>query len=374
MNNLFQSLFKKLFSLSFIFILLPLSSQTIIKGSDRIVKVNKTVITRDELEKTYNEINKLAPIYGKSFSKKEVLQTMIDEVLLRNEIKTKGLIVDQNQVNQEINKIKYQYTQFMSQQNPNFQYSEEEFKAYLLKEGNITYEKFEEKIKEKVLVNQYIFKRAEAKLRAVDQKVFSDSELRKFRNDNLSQFVQPDSVEVKHIFLRTVLADGKTQIPANEKEIVRKRIVDILARLKKGESFDQLCELNSEDIESRDRINPKTGKLDRGYLGVMPVTGEYAEQLKEIYGFSQKHLEDLFNLGAGKYSDIIESRVGFHIFYIVNKIPERIIPYEEAKPQIIEYFKLREKEKIFVEEYQNLIKELREKAEITYYAEEFRDK
>lgn len=353
---------------------LYLFSQTIIKGSDRIVKVNKTVITRSELEKTYNEINKLAPIYGKSFTKKEVLQTMIDEVLLRNEIKTKSLIVDQNQVNQEITRIKYQYSQLMSQQNPNFQYNEEEFKAYLLKEGNITYENFEEKIKEKVLVNQYIFKRAEAKLRSVEQKVFTDTELRKFRNDNLSQFVQPDSVEIKHIFLRTVLGDGKTPLPANEKEIVKKRITDILSRLKKGEDFDQLCELNSEDIESRDRINPKTNKLDRGYLGVMPVTGEYAEQLKEIYGFSQKNLEDLFNLGQGKYSDIIESRVGYHIFYIVNKIPERIIPYEEAKPQIIEYFKLKEKEKIFMEEYQKLNKELREKAEITYYTEEFKDK
>lgn len=374
-KDLFKFLFKKLvISILLISISLPVFSQTIIKGSDRIVKINKTVITRDELEKTYNEINKLAPLYGKSFTKKEVLQTMIDEVLLRNEIKTKGLIVDENQVKQEINKIKYQYTQLMSQQNPNFQYSEEGFKAYLMKEGNITYEKFEEKIKEKVLVNQYLFKKAEAKLRAVDQKVYTDSELRKFRNDNLSQFVQPDSVEVKHIFLRTVLGDGKTPIPATEKEIVRKRITDILARLKKGENFDQLCELNSEDIESRDRVNPKTGKLDRGYLGVMPVTGEYAEQLKEIYGFSQKNLEDLFNLGTGKYSDIIESRVGFHIFYIVAKIPERIIPYEEAKSQIVEYFKLREKEKIFVEEYQNLIKELREKAEITYYVDEFKDK
>ncbi len=299
---------------------------------------------------------------------------MIDEVLLRNEIKTKSIIVDENQVNQEINKIKYQYSQLMSQQNPNFKYSEEEFKAYILKEGNITYERFVEKIREKVMVNQYIFKRAEAKLRTIDQKLYSDTELRKFRNDNLSQFVQPDSVEVKHIFLRTVLADGKTSIPANEKEIVRKRILDILARLKKGENFDQLCELNSEDIESRDRINPKTNKLDRGYLGVMPVSGEYAEQLKEIYGFSQKDLESLFNLGTGKYSDVIESRVGYHIFYIVNKIPERIIPYEEAKTQIIEYFKLREKEKIIMEEYQSVIKDLREKAEITYYVDEFKDK
>ncbi|HRU45181.1 MAG TPA: hypothetical protein P5322_11710, partial [Spirochaetota bacterium] len=44
------------------------SAQTLIKGNDKVVKVNKTVITTNELEKTYSEVSKLAPVYGKNFT------------------------------------------------------------------------------------------------------------------------------------------------------------------------------------------------------------------------------------------------------------------------------------------------------------------
>ncbi|HNZ26657.1 MAG TPA: SurA N-terminal domain-containing protein [Spirochaetota bacterium] len=348
------------------------SAQTLIKGNDKVVKVNKTVITTNELEKTYSEVSKLAPVYGKNFTKKEVLQTMIDEELLRSEVKSKSIVLDENQVKQEIDAVKYQYSQMMYAQNSNFVYNENEFKAYIEKEGNMTYAKFEDKIKEKVMVKQYIMKKIEKKLMTIDQKQYPDSELRKFRNDNLSQFVQPDSVEIKHIFLRTVLGDGKTTLPDNEKQIVRKRIDDISKRLKNGESFDELCELNSEDIESRDRVNPKTKKIDRGYLGLMPVSGEAADMVKEQFGFGQDVLDKIYALGKNKFSEVIESRVGYHIFYVVDKVPERIVPYEEAKDQIINYMKMRDKENLFMEEYKNLIKELREKAEIVYYKEELK--
>ena len=371
MTNLLKKIFLTTVTMTMITILSY--GQTIIKGNDRVVKVNKTVITVNELEKTYSEVSKLSSVYGKQFTKKEVLQTMIDEELLKTEVKTKSIVLDENQVKQEIDSVKYQYSQLMLSQNPNFAFNENEFRAYIEKEGNMTYTKFEDKIKDKVLVKQHIMKRIEKKLMDIDQKQFPDSELRKFRNDNLSQFVQPDSVEVKHIFLRTVLADGKTSLPKNEKDIVKKRIDDILRRIKAGADFNQLCELNSEDIESRDRVNPKTNKIDRGYLGVMPVSGEAAEMVKEQFGFSQDVLDKLFSLGKGKYSDVIESRVGYHIFAITEKVSERIIPYEEAKDQIVQYMKIRDKEKLFMDEYKALIDELRKKAEIVYYREEYKE-
>ena len=349
-----------------------MTAQTIIKGNDRVVKVNKTVITANELENTFNEVNKLSAVYGRTFTKKEVLKTMIDEELLKSEVRKQNLVLDENQVKQEVDQIRYQYSEMMYQSNPNFKFNESEFRAYIEKEGNMTYQKFEDKIKDKVLVRQYIMKRVEKKFASIDQKTYPDADLRKFRQDNLSQFVQPNSIEVKHIFLRTVLADGKTQLPASEKAIVKKRMDDILKRIKNGESFDSLCELNSEDVESRDRVNPKTNKVDRGYLGVMPIGGEAAEVVKEQFGFDQATLDKLYALGANKLSEVIESKVGYHIFYVIDKMEERIIPFEEAKQQIIQYMKAKEKEQLFMEEYKGLIDDLNAKAEITYFKEEYK--
>ena len=195
---------------------------------------------------------------------KAVLESMIDEELLKNDVKSKSIVLDENQVNQMLEQYKMLYAQEMLKTNPNFEFKEDEYKAYIQKEVKITYEKFVEKIKDTVLVRQFIMKRAEKKLQDISQKVFSDSKIEEFYDENVNEFVVPRSVELKHIFLKTIGYDGKP-LPDSEKAIVKKRIDDILSRIRKGESFDSLCELNSEDVESRDRKNPKTGKIDRGY-------------------------------------------------------------------------------------------------------------
>lgn len=173
---------------------------------------------------------------------------------------------------------------------------------------------------------------------------------------------------MKHIFLKTVGYDGKI-LPDTEKQIVKKRIDDIYARIKKGESFDTLCELNSEDIESRDRKNPKTGKIDRGYLGILTVKDDVAKQQ-----FGETVFKALFNLEKGKYSEVMESKVGYHIFYSVDKKSQYIVPFEEAKVQITNYFRLLEQDKIVKEEFLGVIKELRSKASIEYYIDEYKPK
>ncbi len=345
-----------------------LFSTKLIVGQDKVVKVNNRVITIKELEKEFEQRSKLPSLDGSQVTKASVLESMIDEDLLKNDVKAKSIVLDENQVNQMLEQYKMMYAQEMAKTNPNFEFNEEEYKAYIQKEVKITYEKFVEKVKDTVMVRQFIMKRAEKKLQDATTKVFSDSKLEEFYDENVNEFVVPRSVELKHIFLKTVGYDGKI-LPDTEKQIVKKRIDDIYARIKKGESFDTLCELNSEDIESRDRKNPKTGKIDRGYLGILTVKDDVAKQQ-----FGEVVFKALFNLEKGKYSEVMESKVGYHIFYSVDKKSQYIVPFEEAKVQITNYFRLLEQDKIVKEEFLGVIKELRNKASIEYYIDEYKPK
>ena len=356
------------FFISLLLIVIPIFAYTqqLNVGKDKIVKVNNRVITLRELEKEFKQRSKLPSLDGTPVTKKSVLQSMIDEELLRNDIKNKSIVVDENQLKTMLDQYKMLYTQEMTKDNPNFKFSEEEYRAYIQKEVELTYDKFEEKVKETIMVRQYIEKRCEKKLQDVFNRVYADSKLEEFYDANIKEFVAPRSVEIKHIFLKGVDYKGDP-LPQSEKTIVKKRADDILKRLKAGENFDALCEMHSEDIESRDKVNPKTNKLDRGYLGSLYRNDDMARTI-----FGDDIINTLFNIQKGRFSEVLESKSGFHIFLVTDKQEQRIIPFAEAKPQIINYFKMADREKILRDEFTSLLKDLKSKANIEYYMNEYK--
>jgi foldase protein PrsA len=335
-------------------------------GGEKVVKVNNRIITDNELNKEFDKRSKLPSLDGQPVTRKSVLQSMIDEELLRNEIQNKNIVVDENQVEQMLQQYKMMYMQQMVQTNPEFQFDEEAYKQYLLKEIKITYDKFQERVRETVMVRQYIVKRAEQKLQAAAEKSYSQSKIEDFYDTNIGEFVVPKSVELKHIFLQTIGPDGR-MLPDSEKVIVKKRAQDILTRLKKGEDFAELCELNTDDPESRDMINPKTNKLDRGYLGILTKKDDMARQQ-----FGDKTFNALFDLKKGQYSPVLESTVGYHVFYVVDKKSQYIMSLEDARGEIVKYFRLMEQEEIVKNEFQDVLKDLRKRATVVYYKDEYK--
>ena len=345
-------------------------------SGDKVVKVNNRIITVKELENEYNQRLNITdqngnPITtdGGPLTKKGVLQSMIDDELLKNEVKTKNVIPNENEIQASLDQYKQMYTQLMTSTNPSFKFTEEGYKAYLETEVKITYDKLVEKIKDTVMVKQYIQKRSEKKINDVDQKQFSDSILENFYDQNPNSFVVPKTVEMKHILLWTVNPNTKQVLSPEAKLIVKKKAEDILARIKKGESFDAMCELYSEDPETKNATNPFTKKIDRGYMGQIPISGEIANYLKGIFG--EELFATLFKLDKG-LTNVMESKVGYHIFMILDKKSQYITSFADAKSQILAYFKNNEKNKIMQEEFTGLLKELRAKATIQYYMDEYK--
>ena len=142
-------------------------------GKDKVVKVNNHIITLKELEKKYNELLKLLP-EGQKLTKKEVLQSMIEQELLLEEIRgAKSLVLNEEHFKQMLDQQKMLYSQLMTRENSKFKFNESKFKTYIEKELKITYEKYEQKIKEQVLARQYIEKKAQKKLQTLRTKKYS---------------------------------------------------------------------------------------------------------------------------------------------------------------------------------------------------------
>ncbi len=355
--------------------------------SNNVVKVGKNIITQAELDKTYNEMKSMEAVYGKELSKKEILEMMIDDYLLKDRVKEETLILDENQFNQELNMMKYQYAQMKTQADSNYKYSDEDFKRYVETDGKMTYAAFEDKIKQKVLGQQFITKMATPKLQALDRKTFESSKdfpveipgangvlskynsLREIYEENEQSFLVPTQIVLKHIYFRTIDAEG-AQMKADDKAAVKERAKDCHARLKKGEEFDKLCLIYSDDGATKEEYtDPASKETHRGYIGPFPLSGQYAKITREKYGDT---IFEAFNqLKAGQFSDICESQYGFHIFYAIEKKEKTILSFEESKSTIVQQLKNYEMQKINQETYLELMKDLRKKAEIKYYMKEY---
>jgi foldase protein PrsA len=346
-------------------------------GGDKVAKVNSRIITVKELENEFNQRQKLVDQSGKPITvdggpltKKAVLESMIDDELLTGEVKSKNIIPNDNEVQGTLEQYKQMYVQAMTSKDPAFKYSDDAYSAYLEKEVKVTKDKLVDKVKNTVMVKQYIQKRCEKKIADVDTKQYSDTVLENFYDQNVNSFVRPKSIELKHILLWTLNPETKQPFTADAKLVIKKKADDILARIKKGESFDSLCELYSEDPDTKGATNPNTGKIDRGYMGMIPISGQVADYLKNVL-LGEELFNTLFKLDKG-LTGVMESKVGYHIFLILDKKSQYISPFSAEKANIVTYMKNLDKNKIMQDDFTALMKELRAKATIQYYMDEYK--
>jgi parvulin-like peptidyl-prolyl isomerase len=67
-----------------------------------------------------------------------------------------------------------------------------------------------------------------------------------------------------------------------------------------------------------------------------------------------------FKLAKGETSDIVETEYGYHIIRVTDKQAGRVVPFEEARPQIENYLKGVNRQK----ETQSFVRALRSKAKV----------
>jgi parvulin-like peptidyl-prolyl isomerase len=229
--------------------------------------------------------------------KQALLEDLIQKKILMKEALSQGVNVTEEDLEKEIRKFKSRYT-------------EQDFQK-VLEKRHIDYQTWREIKRINLMTDHLVQEKLFAKVEVPEDKI------REYYDQHREEFTQPESVRVRQIVTET-----------------RGAAEAILQKLKAGENFARMA---------RD-LSIAPDRLQGGDLGFIPR------------GTFPKEFEICFDLKEGELSPIVSSLYGFHIFKVIEKRPEKLLPLEEVKPQIEEWLQENAREEAFQKYYQDLRK------------------
>jgi len=180
------------------------------------------------------------------------------------------------------------------------------------KEGYDRKPEYREKLS--YLIDEFLSGEYLAKVIVADVKI-PEEELKSYYKEHEKDFLLPETVKARHIFIQ--LSPKSTE---TEKAAVQKKAEEILARLKKGEDFAKVAAESSEDADTA-----KNG----GELGLLTPGKTNSEEFEKA----------AFALKSGEISEIVQTPFGLHIIKTDEKSEKRTARFEEAKAYIAELLK-----------------------------------
>ena len=289
---------------------------------ERLAVVNGVVITKIDFGRKLHQVKQHMLRRGQQISderlakvKTDVLETMINEELLFQESRNKGITVDPKAVATDLKRIKKGFA------------TDADFKKFIAESG-LTEPELQSDIERGHVINKLIEKQITALV------VIPDREIKTFYDTHPNSFKKSEQVRASHILIKV-----DSQVETSVKDEKKARLKNIQKRLKGGEDFAVLAREFSECPS-----NTKGGDL--GYFG---------------RGKMVKPFEDAaFKLKKGDVSDVVETQFGYHLIKVVDKKPASVVGYEDVKDKIGQYLKQEKTGK----ELKRYIEELRKKAVI----------
>ncbi len=187
---------------------------------------------------------------------------------------------------------------------------------------------------------------------------FAPEDLQTYYDQHESNYTEPARLKVRQIYLRIeedkekkdtaipFLKDGKEQTSEStlSPRAAKKQVADtVLAQLKEGKKFEELAKSFSEDTVTKDK---------GGDMGEMT----YEALFPELRAAANK-------LAPGEFSNVIETKTGFHIIQVDDVTPKRLKPLEEVKAEVEDSYRTEESPLFATVEADRLAEELGKKAE-----------
>ena len=267
-----------------------------------LVEVNQEQITVNEFDRELKEVILEPEKEGKHADlgdlKKAYLDQVIERKILVQEARRVGIKVSPEELNQAIFEIKKDYP-------------ERGFDERLGLKGT-TLDEWKGRLEEKLMAEKMVRSALQFQGEINEKEAFQYYEIHR------ASFQLGPKVRARQI----VVADGEEAI-------------QILKRLRKGESFEKLAQEKS--------LGPE--KVKGGDLG-------YFNQGEKPAEFDQ-----VFMMEVGGISKVIKSPYGYHVFKLEEKVAAREIPFDEAKAGILQDLRKKKEQ----EEYQLWLKDLRKK-------------
>jgi peptidyl-prolyl cis-trans isomerase C len=312
-----------IFSLAFIFS--PVWAEEKKPADDKVAEVNGSVITKSTFDAEMARVEGQLVSMGQAPStskleevKKEVLETLINRELLRQESRKKKINADDEAVKEQMAMLKKKFP------------ADTEFKNWLNRMG-LSEDDLRSRIAEEIIIKELIDS-------AIGEKIaVSEKEAKDFYDSNPDSFKQPEQIKASHILIKV---DEKADESA--KAEARKKIGEIQKRLQKGEDFSALAKELSECPSG-------ASGGDLGYFG---------------RGQMVKPFEDAaFALEAGATSDIVETSFGYHLIKSVDRKPASVVPFSEIKERLTQYLSKQKAQK----EVALYLSQLKAKATVKWY-------
>jgi peptidyl-prolyl cis-trans isomerase C len=187
-----------------------------------------------------------------------------------------------------------------------------------IKATGMTLDQMREKANEEQLCKRVLERELRGKIS------IPDDTIKKFYDDHPTDFDVPERVRASHILISTIDPVTQQPVSAEKKKEKEKLAKDIRERAVKGEDFGKLVSTYSEDPGSKDKGGEYT--FPRGQM--VPEFETAA-----------------FTLKTNQISDLVETRFGFHIIKLLEKLPASKMQFADASPKIRDYLTEQEFEK-----------------------------
>ncbi|MFI4938081.1 MAG: SurA N-terminal domain-containing protein [Candidatus Berkiellales bacterium] len=344
-----------------------------------IAKVNGTKITAQELDNAYQQLlrqsgNGSLRNLDPDFVKKELLQSLIEQVVLLQTATKLGMSISITRVTGFIDAIPFlldeagqfsqtAYAQFLANAN----YTDRSFRTLL--HDSLLREQLQQGITQTALslpaeiqdLAKYILQKRDFRFAVIAREPFeklvtvqnkdiqdyyinhqqdfmtveqvaleyiplslndlmdklkpTENDLEQFYKENIALFTQPESVHIAHILIAVPKNADKA---ATEKAL--KQVKDIEQQLAKGASFSDLAKKYSDDKGSA----PSGGDLE------WQVRGEMMPEFEKVAFSLQK---------PGEISKPVRTDFGFHLIKLMAKKPETVQSFEQVKNEVAEKYK-----------------------------------
>jgi parvulin-like peptidyl-prolyl isomerase len=279
-------------------VLLPAAE--VMRVNEIVAKVNGDIITSLELaedRRLVEEELRKQGLQGAEYEAQlarmtsELLSNRIDEILLRQKGKDLNLKVDA-----EVNRTIADYQRQFKMPDP------DQFQRFVVEQTGRSYEDFRTQIQDKLLIDGVI---RDEVMRKINVPV---EEVRAYYEANKNQFQRQERVFLRELFVSTV---GKS---AEEIVALEAKAKDLAARAKRGESFPQMVQNNSDNELTRER----GGLLD-------PFTKGQLNPVIEA---------QVWNQPPGFVTDPIRFDNGWEIFKVEDHQREGLASFEEVENEI----------------------------------------
>jgi len=291
-----------IFPLLFAGLGIPVAAQTKSAVVEEIVaRVNNDIITREDLEHAHasleGEAHDACPACTPEQLRqqvaekdKDLLRDLIDQSLLTQRAKDQGINVD-TEVIKRLDGIRVQ----------NKLPSMEALETEITKSGQ-DFEEFKSQLRDQMLTQELIRKEVGSKI------IISHDEIVKYYNEHKAEFVRPETVVLREIFVST---EGKPD-------------ADIPALRKKAEGLRDRILNNGEDF----------GEFAKRYSD-----SPTAPQMGELGTFQRSQLdpkiaEKVFALNRSQMTDVMETKTGFEILQVRERYEAGEQPLDKVDPEI----------------------------------------